>query len=238
MAAGSAAKNTCGAASIRAGAVALGPHPFEEPVHRRLRQRVVGDDVVRRDAERAEHERRQQTGSVLARRAVEDGRQGVGVGEHPERGGETRCAFGEHRRVRPVEELRGGQVLGAGQFPIPGRVDDGQVVERDRVGLEREATALVDLARPPQVDDRLQGDRTQRLEIIGRQPAEPVGSEQRPPTQRTAVLGRVPAEVAEVEDAVEVDVAAWREIGHCLDRIGCGSKNRQPPDDERMNSGR
>ena len=121
----------------------------------------------RRDAERAEHQRRQQTGAVLARRAVEDGREGVGVGEHPERGGETRCALGEHRRVRPVEELRGGKVLGAGQFPIPGRVDDGQVVKRDRVGLEREATPLVDLVRPPEVDDRLQRDRPERLEIVG-----------------------------------------------------------------------
>ena len=65
-----------------------------------------------------------------------------------------------------------GEVLGAGQLAIPGLVDHGQVVERDRVGLEREATPLVDLAGGPQVDDRPQRDRAQRLEVIGGQPPE------------------------------------------------------------------
>ena len=145
------------------------------------------------------------------------------------------CAFGEHRRVRPVEELRGGKVLGAGQFPIPGRVDDGQVVKRDRVGLEREATPLVDLVRPAEVDHRLQRDRPERLEVVGREPAEPVGPEQRSPAHRAAVTGRVAAEVAEVVHAVQLDVPGRREIGHDSDGTGSAPQNRPIADVRRMN---
>ena len=123
-----------------------------------------------------------------------------------------------------MEELRRRQVLAQCLLAIPGAVDDGEVVVVDGVRVGREATADVELARGPQVDDGAQAERLQQLEVVGREAAETVGAEDPPPPDGATVVGRPSAEVAKVEDAVEGDGTGGGRRVHDLD--GRGSPRR------------
>ena len=85
------------------------------------------------------------------------------------------------------------------------------MVERDGVGVDREAALLLELVGHAQVDDGAQPVRAQHLDVVGREAVEAVGAEQRVPAHRAPVAGGVAAEVAEVEHAGEGDAAFERD---------------------------
>jgi hypothetical protein len=102
------------------------------------------------------------------------------------------------------------------------------VVPVHDVGVDREATAALDLALRAEVDDRAQAEGTGGLEVGAGQALHAVGSVELPEPGGPTVVGGQPAEVADVEDELEPDptVGGARRVGSLL---GDGSHSSNLP---------
>ena len=133
---------------------------------------------------------------------MEDGRAGVGGGQRRERTDDLRRGVLEHLLVLGAEKARCPlEVLGVGQG-----LDEGEVVELDRVGLDIEA-ALLEFVAGAQIDHRADAELAQDGQIGLGQLAQAVGPEQHPPAGALTVDGGVAAEVTEVDGPLELDDA-------------------------------
>ena len=121
-----------------------------------------------------------------------------------------------------MQEVRRRQTLADRSIAVPGLVDHGQVVERHRIRLEREAATGTDLSLCAQVDHGLQSNRSQHRKVCVGESPEPVGAEDGAPPNGSPVGSLVSAEIAEVEHSVEVDTAAERCGVHAVDAMGVG----------------
>ena len=83
-------------------------------------------------------------------------------------------------------------------------VDEGEVVERHRVGLDVEPAAL-ELGSGAQVDHRPDAETAQHGEVGLGQLAQTVGPEERAPACPRAVAGHVAAQIAEIDRALQRD---------------------------------
>ena len=110
--------------------------------------------------------------------------------------------------IGPHEEVDGavgrvGEHRNAGLHP--GDVDDRQVVERHRVPLEREPTALGEFGRRAEVDHRADAERIDHVEIVVGEVGEPIGPEEPAVAGDPAVGDPVSAEVTDVVRTDELD---------------------------------
>ena len=155
-----------------------------QPAHGLLAERVVGHHRLLGDAEQRQQDGRQQAGPVLARRAVEDRRQGVGTGQHLE--GRTDLGPGvvQHLEVLRLEQVGPAvELLGIGD-----RLDEGDVVVLHRMSHHVELSAL-QLVGGPQVDDGTDAQIAQHGEVALGQLAQAVGPEERAPAGHRVARG-------------------------------------------------
>ena len=89
----------------------------------------------------------------------------------------------------------------------PRGVDDRQMVEHDRVDIDGEAAAFVELAVAAQIDHRSKTQRLERDDVAGCQSVEPVGTKQCAPFRRAPVGRGVATEISEVVHGLEGDQA-------------------------------
>ena len=175
----------------------LGP----QPQHGRAAQRVVGHHRRLVHAQQREHDGREDAGAVLAGGAVEHGRAARRARPAPRGrpGSGSPASRTISRYCVPSRPGPAVEVLGIGQL-----VDEGEVVERHRVGLDVEAAPL-QLGAGAQVDDRPDAELAQHGEVGLGQLAQAVGPEERAPARPRAVAGLVAAQVAEVDRALQRD---------------------------------
>ena len=109
----------------------------------------------------------------------------------------------QHVSVRPDQEVLVAIEVWAAPR-APGLVDDWQVVEDDRVGVDRESSALVELRIAAQVDDRVEAERLECFDVGRLSGGTGRRRDTAPATRvRAAIRRRVSAEVSEVVHRLE-----------------------------------
>ncbi len=177
---------------------------------------VVVEHGVAVDTQCEEEHGRDESGAVLAAVAMEDGRRQARVGEAAHDGTDLAGAVGQGPDVRVAQQLlavAGGHLrCWWGRLDVAWSPDDRQMQRGNRT---REVGAFGITA---QVVHRRHAQLMERVEVVGGQLVEGVGTKHPAPPRHPAGGGRVAAEVAQVGDPLEGDPTFRRDDGRLAGR--------------------
>ena len=129
----------------------------------------------------------------------------MGGVSHQGQGGDQRPSTDIEVPQVPISEVVPGGGRGGHRLAALTVLNDGKVVEGDRLGAEWSTTGVLQLAGGAQIDNGGEPQRPQPGHISGGELVQGVATEKSPPPGHTPVARRVTAQVAEVEGPIERD---------------------------------